>query len=85
MGVRGRSSSLFFSKMPRPPQCKFANTYNIISSSACRSNEKKKQRPSLWMIAVIIDGWYRYTIRFSNTNPEKILQVKMLNYMKQED
>lgn len=42
MGTGGRSSSLFFSKMPRPPQCKFANTYNIIPSSACRSNEKKE-------------------------------------------
>lgn len=46
---------------------------------------QKKQRPSLWMIAVIIDGWYRYTIRFSNTNPEKILQINMLTCMKQKD
>lgn len=85
MGTGGRSSSLFFSKMPRPPSASLLILIILSPVILVVRMKKKKQRPSLWMIAVIIDGWYRYTIRFSNTNPEKILQVKMLNYMKQED
>lgn len=48
--------------------------------------------PSVQKTATImIDGRcdYRWMVslyhKVSNTNPEKILQVKMLNYMKQED
>ena len=75
----------FFGRDATPSQCKLANTYNIIPSDACRSNEKKETAT----IAMDDRCDYRWMVSLyhkdSITNPEKILQVKMLNYMKQED